>query len=144
LLVTDYTDISKNTPYQVPFNDPVSCDTTKWASATACNGITKPWAFGTLTNYNAVGPVKGSLRAWHFLGDVGADITKVWSIEKDNVLNILLLEYIDKKQGAAAVGANWGSTGSYAWYVATYTVKGATTTVLGTAALVAGVLTQFF
>ena len=64
-----------------------------------------------------MGPVKGSIRAWHYLGDVGSDINKVWSIEAKNVLNVLLYEYVDKKKGAAANGALWGSTGSYAWYV---------------------------
>lgn len=142
--MTDYTDITKNTVYAVPFNAPTTCDTTKWKTDTACNGITKPWAFGNPTQYNAVGPVKGSVRAWHYLGDVGSDFTKVWSIEKADVLNILLYEFVDKQQGAAATGAQWGSTGSYAWYVASYTVAGATSTMLGTAALIAGIATQFF
>lgn len=116
--MTDYSDISKNTVYAVPFNTPITCDITKWKDATGCNGITKPWAHGNVVQYNSVGPVKGSVRAWHYLGDVGSDITKVWTIEKADVLNILLFEFIDKKKASAAAGADWGANGSYAWYVA--------------------------
>ena len=117
LIVKDYASITANTIYMLNWKTPDSCDTTKWASATACNGITKPWAFGTKTDYNAVGPVKGSIRAWHYLGDVGSDINKVWSIEAKNVLNVLLYEYVDKKKLTALNNALWGSSGSYAWYV---------------------------
>ena len=97
LYVKNYGAIGENTIYKLNFNTPETCDITKWASADACNGITKPWAFGTKTDYNAVGPVKGAVRATHFLGDIGSDITKVWTIETNNVLQVLLYEFIDKK-----------------------------------------------
>lgn len=44
---------------------------------------------------------KGHVRAHYFLGDVGADVTRVFSLEKGQKLNILLYEFIDKKASNA-------------------------------------------
>jgi hypothetical protein len=74
-----------------------SCDTKYWATSTGCNGVATPWGLGAITQYTAGPPiVKGSLRAWHFLADKGADISKSWSIEKDNTLQLLAYEFVDR------------------------------------------------
>lgn len=50
------------------------------------------------------GGTSGSVRAWHFLADEGADRTKVWKVENGDLLNVLFYEYIDKVQGTATGG----------------------------------------
>jgi hypothetical protein len=44
---------------------------------------------------------KGSVRAWHFLADNYADASKAWSIEKDDQINVLYYEFIDRIVGAS-------------------------------------------
>ena len=102
LVVKDYTKLSSNTIYNLSWGKAATCDALVWANAVngGCNGIGVPWAFGTLNNYNSVGPVNGNIRAWHFLADIGQDETLMWSINKDNTINVLFYEFIDKKQGA--------------------------------------------
>jgi hypothetical protein len=70
------------------------CDTAKWDPATACYGVDLPWASGAFTDYNSVGPVKGSVRAWHFLAEKNADVTKNFQIEKDNKINWIIEESV--------------------------------------------------
>ena len=60
---------------------------------------------------------KGSLRAWHFLADEGADRTKVFRIEKGDSLNILYYEFIDKSAGTATAGQTYGIPETFLWEV---------------------------
>ena len=59
-----------------------------------------PWGFSKITDYAAATAntrvVKGSVRAWHWLADKDADRTQVWAVEKDDTLQILLYEMVDK------------------------------------------------
>ena len=73
------------------------CDPTKWDPATACHGVDLPWASGAFADYNSVGPVKGSVRAWHFLAEKNADVTKNFQIEKDNKINWIIEEKYDTR-----------------------------------------------
>lgn len=146
------------------WNTPLTCDTNKWESATACNGVSRPWGYNKITNYNpTTTPVtKGSIRAWHFLADVGADLTKVMSIEKGQTLRVFLYEFRDKKPGACATTGSvayttasgtsgcQGATGSppnkvyeYAWWVQEVVVSGAASQAVGfafMASAIAGIL----
>ena len=66
------------------------CDLTKWTAATDCHGVDLPWASTPYVEYVPVGAaaaVPGSVRAWHFLAEKNADITKNFQIEKDNKIN---------------------------------------------------------
>jgi hypothetical protein len=104
LQINSYSDDSLNTPYTLQWQKTMTCDLTMWTSATACNGVDKPWAFGKITPQQTTPTVKsGSVTAWHFLADVGADPSKTFSIEKSDTLQVFLYEFIDKK--APIVGA---------------------------------------
>ena len=60
-------------------------------------------------------------------------------------MNVLFYEFNDKEVGGAAVGAAWTEMKSrYAWSVATATYSGATTTILGGAALTTALLATLF
>ena len=67
------------------------CDLTKWTAATDCHGVDLPWASTAYVEYvpaaGASAAVPGSVRAWHFLAEKNADITKNFQIEKDNKIN---------------------------------------------------------
>lgn len=78
----------------------LTCDVAKWDSATACNGVDMPWANTALVEWNATGPVLGSLRVWHFLAEKNADVTKNFQIEKDNKINWLIEERDETIAGA--------------------------------------------
>lgn len=159
LAIKDWKDVAANTSiYSMQWNPPMTCNTDKWETATACNGVAKSWGYNTLTNYNgATVPVtKGSIRAWMFLADVGADLTRVMSIEKGQTLQVLLYEFRDKKPGTCNTGVAWttaagtgGCTGGtnkvyeYAWWVTSVSVSGAVSRAVELAALttvVAGLL----
>ena len=66
-------------------------------------------------------------------------------MEKTGVLNMLFYEYNDKEKGGNAAGAGWSVTHArYAWAVGTATYSGATTTILGGAALNIALLATLF
>jgi hypothetical protein len=66
-------------------------------------------------------------------------------LEKTGVLNMLFYEFNDKERGGAAAGAAWSKPKSrYAWSVGTATYSGATTTILGGAALTTVLLATLF
>ena len=64
-----------------------TCDTTKWDTATACNGVDAPWASTSYVDWTVATTGLGSVKAWHFLAEKNADITKNFQIEKDNKIN---------------------------------------------------------
>lgn len=68
-----------------------NCDAAKWDPVTACHGVDIPWAYGSLTDYTSA-TVKGGIRAWHFLAEKNADVTKNFQIEKDNKINWVIEE----------------------------------------------------
>lgn len=146
--VTDYVDNTKNTASKIAWGSEASCDSTYWVTSTGCNGAATPWGLSAITNYAAAGAgaeVKGSVRAWHFLADAGADKSKVWSIEVNDVLNVLFYEFIDRSAGGAADGAAaYGILDKVRWDVKQLTVKGATSVLVGCAALFAGTLATMF
>ena len=68
-----------------------NCDSAKWDPVTACHGVDIPWAYGTLTDYTSA-TAKGGIRAWHFLAEKNADVTKNFQIEKHNKINWVIEE----------------------------------------------------
>jgi hypothetical protein len=56
------------------------CDPTKWTAETDCNSVDLPWASTTYTEYapgvNNGAPTLGQVKAWHFLAEKNADVTK--------------------------------------------------------------------
>lgn len=131
-----------NSVSKIVWGSTSSCDTKYWANANGCNGIAAPWGLGPVTQF--VAGSKGSVRAWHFLADSGADITKAWSIEKNNSLQVLYYEFIDRSQGATAASTAYANTDTIRWAVVTKAVTGATATFASAAALVAGVVCTLF
>ena len=91
----------------------------------ACNGVTFPWGYNAVTQFAASGvassEIKGAVRAWHFLADNATDKTRIWSVEKNDVLNVLFYEFVDK---TGSPGAAW-TPSIVRWDVKTYTVAGA-------------------
>ena len=81
--------------------------------------------------------IPGSVRAWHFLADQGADLTKVWSIETRDTLNVLVYEFIDSKAGTATAGQKYQYPANYRWKVFQVAVTGAFQTTVSTALVVA-------
>lgn len=67
------------------------CDVTKWDSVTACHSVDIPWAHTAFVDYipvnGLVAAVPGSIKAWHFLGEKGAEMSKNFQIVKDDKIN---------------------------------------------------------
>lgn len=123
----------------------VTCDTAKWASATACDGILK-WGTGTLTE--ASGTTNGSVTAWMWLADMNpTSVASVFGVEKDDVINIMVYQHIESKfvTTAASVIRDDAlvNSRSNSYGVATFTHAGANSTMLGAAALTAALLSFF-
>jgi len=122
-----------------------TCDETKWASATACRGFGGVW--GINTNTWAVGTNKGTHRYFHWLADSVTDKTKNLAIEDKDVVNVVVIEsraFIFDNVAATKSAANSGLT-TFGLATKTYAKgSGATSTILGASALIAGVLTSLF
>lgn len=116
----DYRVSSNNKPYEIIWGDKAPCPLTQWACATCCYGMASPWGFGTVYNYfpaqNGQVEQLGSVRAWHFLADKDADVTKVFSIEKDDYINVLLYEFKDSLAGTATGGQAYQFPKSFKWH----------------------------
>lgn len=154
----DYSDNAKNLGINPSWNKQEVCDSTRW-EGTNCNGVAVPWAFGSVTAPTTSPVANGKVRAWHFLADAATDKSSIWSIEKSDVLNFFIHEFVppnyDASRAAAAYAGAGGIPPAYlgtgdndkfriAWDVKTFTVTGATSTVLGAAAIVAGVIASMF
>jgi len=86
--ITAYATAQTDSKTQIlTFTTMLTCDIAKWDSATACDGVDKPWAHNTFTDYVSTGTVAGSFKAWHFLAEKGADVAQNFQLEKDNKLN---------------------------------------------------------
>jgi hypothetical protein len=116
-----------------------TCDLKVWKNVSGCNGIDKPWAFSTLTE-SAAGVV-GKVRAWHYLANKAEDKTKIWSIEKGDTLNALLYVFTDYKDNGSGT---WANTSSKTWTVKSILVKAASSTMIGTAAIISGLIITLF
>jgi hypothetical protein len=130
--VASYTDLASNTQAKLVWT---SEPTVTYFKAGEGNGLDLPWGFGTMTTYT--GTVKGKVQAHHFLGDKGypADCTKVWCIEKDNDVEVLFYEFVDRNGGAAAT--SWILNDVVRWDVKTFKVKGANQLALAATAMLA-------
>ena len=117
-----------------------NCDPAKWDPVTACHGVDIPWAYGSLTDYTSA-TVKGGIRAWHFLAEKNADVTKNFQIEKDNKINWIIEEKSEKWDTAPATVL---PATTYAHKYGTFTSTGATSTILGATAIIAGVVASMF
>lgn len=129
------------------FSVEFTCDETKWASATACKGFNGVW--GTNSNTWAVGTTGGTHRYYHWLADNATSLGGIFSIEDKDKVNVLLIENhadvydantANKCSSTAPNGMTYHATGT-----ATYSnANGATSTILGASALIAGVLASLF
>jgi hypothetical protein len=121
------------------------CDETKWASATACRGFGGVW--GHNTNTWAVGTTKGTHRYFHWLADSVTDKTKNLAIEDKDVVNVVVIEsraLIYDATAGTKCAANSGLT-TFGLATKAYAKgSGATSTILGASALIAGVLASLF
>jgi hypothetical protein len=130
-----------------PYTTRITCDTTKWASSTACNGVTK-WAFNTGTPYVS-NTVKGSKRAWIWLADEHPiSKSSVFGVEKGDELEITLHQHNDFKvstAGACALSTAGADTHTRfnMWGVAYYKHTGASATLLGASAVMAALISFF-
>lgn len=149
--LTSYTDVSKNTAnVGFTFTSKYVCDTKKWASATACLGFEGKW--GKNANTWAVGTTAGTHRYFLWLADAATDKTKIVSIEDKDVINVAVIEshanvYSTTANQNVNSCSNQGRDGKTEYGVATGTYtkgKGATSTILGASALVAGLIASLF
>lgn len=119
----------------------MTCSLSYWRCETCCNGMDVPWGFSPVSNFRAATSfqpiIPGSVRAWHFLADKGADVTKVWSVEKDDVLNVLVYEFKDSLAGTATANQVYQYPASYRWKVFQMTVTGAVQTTASAAGALA-------
>lgn len=92
-----------------------------------------------------VAAVIGKVRAHHFLAEKAASVTTNFSIEATNKLDYCIFEYVDYAQ-AGTTAAYSTTSNVHHWYYGQYTVAalGATSTLLGAAALVSSVLVSMF
>jgi 4-alpha-glucanotransferase len=67
--------------------------------------MAKPWGISPITDYKPartgsngvpIDEVLGYARAWKWLADENVDRTKIWSLEQQETVEILLYEMIDK------------------------------------------------
>lgn len=124
----------------------LTCDTTKWASATACDGVTR-WGMGTMTDYTSA-TAKGGFDAWMWLADRNpTSAASVFGVEKDDVINIIVYQHsqgthtgVAALETASAIGATLCSN---KYGVATFTHAGASATMLGASAVMAALLSFF-
>ena len=130
------------------FGAEAKCDETKWASATACRGFGGVW--GINANTWAVGTTKGMHRYFHWLADSVTDKTKNLAVEDKDVVNVVVIES-RALIFSTAVGQNTNSckdgSGLTTFGLATKAYakgSGATSTILGASALIAGVLASLF
>lgn len=130
------------------FGSETKCDETKWASSTACRGFGGVW--GVNSNTWAAGTAAGTHRYYHWLADAATSFGDILSIEDKAVVNVLLVEnhadvfdnaIANKCSTTAPNGMSYHATGT-----ATYAKgsNGATSTILGASALIAGVLASLF
>lgn len=130
------------------FGTETKCDEMKWASASACKGFGGVW--GTNSNTWAAGTTGGTHRYYHWLADAATTTSDILSIEDKAVVNVLLIEnhadvydanVANKCSAAEPNGKTYHATGT-----ATYAKgsNGATSTILGASALIAGVLASLF
>lgn len=118
-----------------------TCDIAKWDSASACRGFDAPWAYGAFTDYVGGGtPVNGSIKAWHFLAEKNADITKNFQIIKDDKINWILEEINEDWLTSGAFTNTITNAHTYGNFVAT----GATQVFVGATAVIAGVVASMF
>jgi len=85
--------------------------------------------------------VVGNVRAWHYLANKAQDKTKIWSIEAGDTLNALLYVFTDYKDNGSGA---WANTSSKTWTVKNILVRGANSTIIGTAAIISGVIATIF
>jgi hypothetical protein len=125
----------------------LTCDTTKWASATACEGVTK-WGLGTTTEWTSTS-AKGSKRVWLWLADANPTAkASVFGVEKEDVINMYMYQH--NAWGVAAAGAcalsALATDKSYRVNqhgIGTYTHAGASSTLLGASAVMAALVSFF-
>ena len=144
-------DFSKvQTDQSFTFGSETKCDETKWASSTACKGFGGVW--GTNSNTWAASTTGGTHRYYYWLADAATSFSDILSIEDKAVVNVLLVENhadvwstaagnVKECSATAPNGMTYHATGT-----ATYTKNsnGATSTILGASALIAGVLASLF
>ena len=93
-----------------------------------------------MTDYTSA-TAKGGIRAWHFLAEKNADVTKNFQIEKDNKINWVIDE---QNEAWTSPGDLALPTKSDAHRYGTFTSTGATSTILGATAIIAGVVASMF
>lgn len=94
-----------------------TCDTKKWADAKACNGIDLPWGNNSFTFPDGKGTAAVSGRWFRWLADNVTDKTAQFSVEKTDVLYVVLYE----KWGKAPANNDGTSTNVVGKYVSTGT-----------------------
>lgn len=130
------------------------CDTTKWASATACDGVTR-WGLGTISEYTS-STALGSRRAWLWLADANpTSKASVFGIEKSDVLNFTFYQHNVPKSVTADISTDACALEATSddvregsrfnnWGVATFTYAGgASATLLGASAVMAALVSFF-
>lgn len=141
----NYADVSKNTG-TVSFTAVQTCPTDKWASAEACRGLLGIWGVNTPTESTTT--AGGSHRFFQWLADASTEKNKVLSIEDKEVLNLVVAEIyanVYSAGGTKKCAAAPAGTTQYGVHTGTYTKgSGATSTILGASALVAGLIASLF
>ena len=99
--MVNYTDSKENIAATITWTGEVTCPSKIWGT-NSCYGIDLPWAFTTVTDYVANSLTVGNVRAVHYLADNASDKTKIFSIEKNDLLDVLLVNYRDYAPNTAA------------------------------------------
>jgi hypothetical protein len=120
-------------------------DTTKWASATACEGVTK-WGLGTTTEWTSTS-AKGSKRVWLWLADANPTAkASVFGVEKEDEINMYIYQHNAWSAGGACALSTAATDKSYRVNqhgIGTYTHTGASATLLGASAVMAALVSFF-
>lgn len=94
----DYETAANNVLDMSIFGAAKKCDATKWINPNGCFGMADPWGLTDITDFKTIdstNKVYGHVRAWKWLADDKADMSKVWSIKNGQKASVLLFEFID-------------------------------------------------
>ena len=103
--------------------------------------------WGNNANTWAVGTTAGTHRFFHWLADGATDKSVLFAIEDGDTVNVVAIEMEAKAFNAAGTGATSCTAAATTYGLATMKYvkgSGASSTILGASALIAGVLASLF
>jgi len=136
----------KNWKVPVITTPPVEGVTTTPNRSYGCYGMAKPYGYTIKNQFKAASgsdpQLNGYTRAWKWLAELGADKSKVFSLEINDKVNIMLYEMVDKTPNMGTSPTSWNPA-VYKWQTAQVSVTYANTMTFSTSVITALLLLYF-